>query len=541
MKHLHQINNRFVVRVVVPPDLRTIIGKRELREWLGADKKSAERNAPAIIARFYAVIDAAQAKRAAQAPTIGTAARAHYDAELVHDDRERAVSGNAAKARQSHLFRAGHASKLRLLAAGQLDLEEADALLGWAADDLMESGKAKPGDNRMDLLKGLAEAQLEALARFEERDAGKVSLTPPSAPILQPEEQPETEAPSPRRITTGRTLSDMLKDFHTERTAGGRSLSPKTMDEHKVAVRMLEEFLGQGTPAASITKQDMLAYKRALLETPANYRQRFPGKWLLQAIEANKARAEPFPTLNATTINDKWLSHVSTIMAWCEANSLLPNNVARGVKVDQGKGFKEPTRTAFSGDDLKRIFGTPLFADPATYGTRQWALLVALYTGARSSSEIARIKLTDIYQEQGVWVFNLEDASKNLRSKRLVPIHNALIKLGLLRYVEKLRRTGAVRLFPDWEPEDKVNRWFLRTYLPAVGIRDSRKVFHSFRHSLKTALARHGVNRDVSDLITGHKDQSVGGIYIGDASVTMISAMHEGLNRVELIDGGNRL
>ncbi len=535
MKHLHEIKSKFVVRVVVPPALQPLMRKRELRQWLGGDKKSAERNAPAYIARFYAEIDAAKAKLAAQAPTIRTAARAHYDAELVIDDRERAVAGGARQTLHASLFRAGYASKLRLLAADQLDLEEAEALLGWAADELIAEGKAGADTDRMALLKGLAQAQLEALARFEERDAGKVALTPPAAPILQPEEPTEPSAPTARRITTGRTLSDMLKDFHTERTAGGRSLSPKTMDEHKVAVRMLEEFLGQGTPAASITKQDMLAYKRALLELPANYRQRFPGMWLLQAIEANKARADPYPTLNATTINEKWLSHISTIMAWCEANTLLPNNVARGVKVDQGKGFKEPTRIAFSGDDLKRIFGTPLFADPTTYGTRQWALLIALHTGARSSSEIARIKMTDIFQEQGIWVFNLEDASKNLRSKRLVPIHKALIELGLLRHVEQLRRIGATRLFPDWEPEDKINRWFLRTYLPAVGIKDSRKVFHSFRHSLKTALARHGVNRDVSDLITGHKDQSVGGIYIGDASVTMISAMHEALDRVELL------
>ena len=544
MKHLHHIKGKFVVRVVVPPELRPLMGnKRELREWIGADKKTAERNAPAVVARFYSEIDAARAKLDAQAPTIRSAARAHYEFELLVDDRERAVAGNAARARHAQLFRAGHASQLRLLAADQLDLEEADALLGWAADDLIATGKASPTTDRIALLKGLAQAQLEALARFEDRDAGKVTLPPPSASVLQPEEPAPVVAPTARRITTGRTLSDMLKDFHTERSAGGRSLSPKTMEEHKVAVRMLEEFLGQGTPAASITKQDMLAYKRALLELPANYRQRFPGKWLLQAIELNKARKEPYPTLNPGTINDKWLSHISTIMKWCEENAPLPSNIARGVKVDQGKGFKEPPRVAFSADDLTRIFGTPLFADPATYGEQQWALLIALYAGARSSSEVARIKLADIFQEQGIWVFNLEDATKNRRSKRLVPIHQALIDLGLLRYVDTLRKAGGTLLFPDWMASvrrDKVNRWFLRTYLPALGINDPRKVFHSFRHNLKTALARHGVNRDVSDLITGHKDQSVGGVYIGDASVTMISAMHEGLNWVELLQLGER-
>lgn len=58
-------------------------------------------------------------------------------------------------------------------------------------------------------------------------------------------------------------------------------------------------------------------------------------------------------------------------------------------------------------------------------------------------------------------------------------------------------------------------------------------MFHSFRHTLKTALARYGVNRDVSDMITGHKDQSVGGIYIGDQAVTMVQAMNDGLKRVD--------
>jgi hypothetical protein len=92
------------------------------------------------------------------------------------------------------------------------------------------------------------------------------------------------------------------------------------MQEHVVAVRMLEEFLGRDTPAASITKQDMIAYKRALMDAPVNYRQRFPGKSLPQAIEANAALKPPFPTLNPVTINYKWLAHVSTILTWCEGN-----------------------------------------------------------------------------------------------------------------------------------------------------------------------------------------------------------------------------
>jgi site-specific recombinase XerD len=529
MKHLHEIKGRFAVRVVVAPELRGIIGRAELREWLGRDRKVAERNAHAVVARFLAEIDGARDKLAADAPTIRTAARGHYGAELLADDRERGAGGTA---KLRSLTTPLRASRLRLLAAGQIDADEGEALMGWAADYLVETGKAPADVDRAALLKGLAAAQLEALARFEERDQGKVTLSPPTTSILADDDAPIAKTSSTKKVN-GPTLDELLVDFHRERMAGNRTLSAKTMSEHKVAVRMLGEYLGATTPARSITRTDMLAYKRALMETPTNYRQRFPGKSLPEAIALNDASKEPYPTLNPQTINEKWLSHVSTIMGWCANNGLLDDNPARGIKVDEGKGYREPTRVPFSKDDLARIFGHAMFTDPSTYGTRQWALLVALYTGARSSSEIARIKLSDIYQEQGVWVFDLEEATKNLHSKRLVPVHRKLLELGLLAYVEQLRLAGAERLFPDWAPEHKINRWFLRTFKAEIGITDKRKVFHSFRHSLKTALALHGVNRDVSDMITGHKDQSVGGVYIGDASVTMVKAMKEGIDRVE--------
>jgi integrase len=537
VKHLHEIKGRYAVRVAVPASLRGIVFAgapgSELREWLGTDRKAAERTAPEVVARFYRRIDEAKAQLVAATPTLGSAAKHHYAAELAADDRERGAGSTLTLRRHTAPQRA---AMLRLLVAGALPEDEAEAIMGDAADTVLAVGAADKSLPRMDLLKALAEAQLEAMGRQEERDSGKVALTLPASPLLQPETTPEPVAVAsrPKALATGETLDKLLGLFHRERTAGGSSLSERTMAEHKVAVRMLKEFMGDNQLIArSITTSDMRNYKNALLETPANYGTRFPGMILPKAIAANKKLAIPFPTLNASTINEKWLSHISTILGWATKNGYLEYNPARGIKVDMGKGYKEPTRVGYTGDDLKRMFGTPLFADPANYETKQWALLVALYTGARSSSEISRIKLSDVYQEQGVWVFDLEEATKNVHSKRLVPIHKKLIELGILEHVERLKKQGKTKLFWDWEPEDKINRWFLRTYKAEVGINDSRKVFHSFRHTLKTALARHGINRDISDLITGHKDQSVGGIYIGEAHVTMVEAMRDGLNRVE--------
>jgi site-specific recombinase XerD len=519
------------VRVTVPEDLRPIIGKRELVEPLGGDKKTAERNAHGVIAGFLARIEEAKEALGARAPTLSSAAKAHYREELSVDDRDRVGPDRQSVADLNAVSKPIYASRLRLVASGEITGEEAEALIGYAADALAAKGVA-PNLPRTELLKALAEVQLDALTVSEARDKGTVTPPEPKSALLTVEEPP-APATTPKDRGTGETLTTILNAFHKERTAGNRTLAEKTMAEHKVAIRMFEEFMGAAIPARSIKRSDMLAYKQALLQTPNRYAARFPGLSLPRAIKANAKREEPYPTLDPQTINMKWLSHLSTIFKWAANNGHMDDNPAAGIRVDEGKGFKEPTRVVFSQGDLKAIFGTDLFKRPAEYGSQQWALLVALYTGARSSSEIARIRLADIYEEQGINVIHLSLASKNVRSKRIVPIHPSLKDLGFLDYVAKLRDQGKERLFPDWEPEDKINRWFLRTYKAEVGIHDRRKVLHSFRGTLKTALARYGVNRDVSDLITGHKDQSVGGIYIDNHAVTMVKAMAEALARVD--------
>jgi integrase len=533
VKYVHFVRGRYIVRVTVPPELRGILGKRELAGNLGADKKVAGHRAHGVIAGFLARIDEAREQLEASKPTLSSLAKEYYRSELEADDRGRLELGQETVVGLNEGTLATMARYTRLVASGQLTGEPAEDWVGQLAELCHEKGML-PDVPRDELLKMLARVELDILAAIGARDRNAVSEPEPKSELLTaPEPEPLISAGSvPRKQAGGASLTAILKAFHKERTAGNRSLAEKTMDEHKVAVRMFEEFLSKDIPARSITRGDLLAYKQALLETPSRYAQRFPGLTLPQAIKANAKRKQPFSTLDPATINMKWLSHLSTIFRWASNNGYLDSNPADGVRVDEGHGYKEPSRVPFSQGDLKRIFGSDLFKTKP-YETKQWALLVALYTGARSSSEIARIRLCDIYEEQGVPVIMLALASKNQHSKRLVPIHDDLVRLGFLDFVERLRRKSKERLFPDWDPEDKINRWFLRSYRAEVGINDRRKVFHSFRHTLKTALARYGVNRDISDLITGHKDQSVGGIYIGDASVTMVKAMAEGLNRVD--------
>lgn len=177
MKHVQFIRGKWVARITVPPELRRIIGKNELRKELPADKKLAERRALAVLNNFHAQLEDAREALAKDRPTLSQAAKLHYRAELEADDLARATTLLTDDAFQRRA-RATYASRLRLLASERLPRDEAEALIGYAADVLQNAGMA-PEMPRADLLHALAEIQLEALARIKERDRGDVK---PGAP-----------------------------------------------------------------------------------------------------------------------------------------------------------------------------------------------------------------------------------------------------------------------------------------------------------------------------------------------------------------------
>lgn len=536
MKYVQLVRGKWVVRMVVPEELRGIIGQRELVEiGLPNEARAREKKAVAVINGFHAKLDEArevwESLGEASKPTLSSAAKEHFSAELLRDDLARATSTDPATKSFLALSRSVYANRLRLLVGGKVDAEEAEALIGYAADALRREGRA-PDVPRHTLLRTLAEIQLEALGRFEERDGGQVKAPAPVHPLLtEPDPVPKTMPGVNRPAASGMTLTEALVAFHKERTAGGGTLAPKTMEEHRNAARMFNEFMEGDTPLRAITKKHVIEYKQALLETPTRYTLRFPGLTLPQAIRANRKLEVPFETLAPKTINMKWLSHLSSILQWASNNGHLDANPAQGIRVDTGsKVHREPSYLPFTKDELKKIFGSDLFKDPRSYGLNQWALLLMLFTGVRNSSEMARMRLENIYTEQGVPVFFLAEASKNQGSKRLVPIHSDLVKLGFLDYVAKLRADGETLLFPEWAARpDKVNDWFNGTYLVALGIKSKQKVFYSFRHTLATELARSGVPRELSKMISGHAPQEVASVYIQASPVTL---MAEALNKV---------
>ncbi len=183
-------------------------------------------------------------------------------------------------------------------------------------------------------------------------------------------------------------------------------------------------------------------------------------------------------------------------------------------------------RVPFDNDDLKALF----LSDDYIKGTFKrssdyWVPLIALYTGARLG-EIAQLTLNDIKKVEDCWVFDIneEGEDKSIKnksgSKRIIPIHKQLINLNFIEFVEHIKKLKEAKLFFDEQRSaegkfaqlQKRMSYFIKHIAKIKSSREKTKVFHSFRHLVRTKLVEAGVDERVIDSIVGHsnRDRSVG-------------------------------
>jgi integrase len=564
VRYLLERNGHYWTRIAVPLELRPIIGKRELLEALGDSREAALRRHPAAIARLMSVLDTARSRvatgkarpahiLAGRQMTMQEMARIYYDEALEFDD---AIRNSGHPAATIGFVDENRVRTLRSVVTGAASDEEMHATVGLIINTFRKRGSLDVDPATPEwrsVARAFAAIELEALSRTAERDEGDFNGRPTHPLLTEPAPKP-TPAPDDKlgvRIISDdstKTLAELLPRFLAERGASGANQS-----EHHVSVRMFQEFLGEPTPVYKVTRSHLNGYKTALMQTPSNYVKRFPGMTLPQAIEANQKRASPFPKLHSRTVA-KWLARLHALLNWCVQNDVIPDNSAAGVKIRFKEDSGKASRSDFSPGDLSKIFAPPMFDPSKPFGEDQWAMLISIFSGTRPS-ELAQIKLDSIRRVRGVLVFQVEEETKNRGSQRMIPVHKALLDLGLEQRIAELRKAGETNLFPVWYQQGQharklaedgaeregravtINQHYPKylpkrinvTYLPSINVKAKGKDFYSFRHCFKTGLSLAGVSKDIRDYLTGHHDKSPGSVYEHDVS---IEAMKEAIDRL---------
>lgn len=203
-----------------------------------------------------------------------------------------------------------------------------------------------------------------------------------------------------------------------------------------------------------------------------------------------KNRKDATKTISKNRILKRF-SYLRKFFDWAIETDYLPNGTnpcgkapVKKKKADADKVSYKP----YTKDELGRLFSEKF----KSFGVKPdwyWIPLIALYSGARVG-ELAGLELDGFEVREGVKLFTIK-VGKNLESRRVVPIHSALLELGLWDYIEYLRAQKAKRLFPSRPKNKNASKSIGRMWgkwVDACEINDDSKVFHSFRSTVITKL-----------------------------------------------------
>ncbi|MEP1990926.1 MULTISPECIES: DUF6538 domain-containing protein [Rhodobacterales] len=280
------------LRYYVPVEYQEAFGKREVvRSLKTTDSRLAHERALDVVKELDRKVKAAQTSNVEpdcghfyepSHEKIEAAAREVYESEVEADWEERSdpehmrLMGLGGKISAKSYKR--EAKKLRQ-AASMGDFSVAD--IEYWSDHF---GFQFPANNvkRNRFHKLLAYAYAEAAERWAKHDMGKRGGKPTTPELRRPKlvaaspqgdtrPQKSDKIPDPSNSLDQPTLGD-LWDSH-ERQRGAR-VKPATLTDRKVSVRLFADYLGQGTPVTSISKEDARNWRDLLYKLPTNSAQR---------------------------------------------------------------------------------------------------------------------------------------------------------------------------------------------------------------------------------------------------------------------------
>ncbi len=228
--------------------------------------------------------------------------------------------------------------------------------------------------------------------------------------------------------------------------------------------------------------------------------------------------------ISTTTVNNI-LGYVSSFMKWSRINGFVEVNFFEGMKLKKQVRQRDE-RDRFTEKELKKIFQKHNYIEFTEVENHKysnyWSPLISVFSGMRLN-EICSLYLGNIIQEnvngrKKIWCFNiLEEPDrpdkhlKTLSSKRVVPIHDTLIDLGFIEFVEllKKRHTYRQRLFQELKYGEgsyirNVSYFFNKKYLPLLGLKTDKKNFHSIRHTVADHLKQRLVDISFINELVGH-------------------------------------
>lgn len=370
------------------------------------------------------------------------------------------------------------------------------------------------------LLRELVRRAALQIAQMERRHLeGDYSKGFDDVAFLEPVVASQVYSPS-LPVRQGPTFGDVQQAYLD--TIFRKGQTEKTKDRYRAEIKHILAFFGSETPLGTLTKAACEGFAEVIDKLPPNFEDLIRGGADLRTIAGN--RLPNAPVLSYAT-QEKYLSQLSRFCGWASGHDYIAKNYADGLMPNGKKPDGSVAKMPFEDDELQRIFRRPIYigcrddrhgfsepGDAIIRRARYWAPVIGLFSGLRCG-EI--LQLTPSH-------FRISDAGtpfivltkdmklKNKNAEREIPVHPALVEIGLLEWVGRRRERAEETLFPE-VPINKYGdasscfaKWY-RSDLKHFGLGDRRPLlsFHSFRHTFKRALDRADVPEEKKDELCG--------------------------------------
>lgn len=355
--------------------------------------------------------------------------------------------------------------------------------------------------------------------------------------------------PAPR--SSPFSIASCMHATPTYETTSSTSQSPLTLSE--TFLRYVES-LALGNKPAHVVRRHTVDYKRSvdrfvtlmgdhrIAEIGQKQIQDFAGKLIKSVVKHSNT---PLATSSIRLI----IARLSSVFSYAVDAGLIDLNPVSTSRIHKRLGPSKPKRLleddkGYEWTELVTLFSQPEFKALRYSCGRPgnamfWLPLIAAYTGARRE-EISQLYVCDLRQDaKGHWFIRIDDdkpdkSVKTEGSRRDVPLHDDLLKLGILELVNGKDQES--RLFPQLiKVSDGFAGIVSKAWRPLVirwGVyRKGRHPLHGFRHTFKTTARQVGIPKEVSDWITGHASTNEGDRY----GVNPLSRMAEEIQKLPSI------
>jgi integrase len=363
-------------------------------------------------------------------------------------------------------------------------------------------------------------ASAQSHHEIDDRLTGRHVATPPRPEPLV--------GPTPDNMTQSPLLSTIFDTWVRRKRP-----SAKTKGHNRLYMNRFIALHGD-LPVASVTREQVRSFRDLMERFPRNVPPALEGASPHEVAtwaDANPAAAK----ISRTTVNSRAIGALSTLFDTALREALIDANPCHRLKLPL-KASDRKEVASFSIEELNVLFAAPEMTGTGRHSkassgeSARWLPLIGLFTGARME-EIAQLEVTDVIKLAGFLAFRITTESengpkastnqmsskakslKNESAHRIVPIHGTLIACGFLDYVEKRRKAGDRRLFPQVTAAGDCfaknwSRWFAR-FLDKRVSTSASKNFHSFRHTFIDGMRDSLIGRDVIKAIVGHADANV--------------------------------